>query len=362
MSAPFDRLTRDDSMALKRYLGNFVSHDVVQNWRKQYFFTIEELNAMDRKDLARKWYEEDTRSVWKLRRWEEIISSFYHGDKEAFLNEVARYIDDRIPRAYLKYHGDGDTPAGNHVKCDENGNPVTGLIYHYQDNKSPQQYSPGATQKQINFLVDLASKKGFTLWPDGITKDEASTCIDYFLNMNSRPEPVCFQKYFKPRIEGEPNKKKLPDEIMIKIDWFAEREAKALADKFKSFATAVKRTDFSKTDPHNYHEPRDMIIDIAKGYDINYTKMDPCDDWYHISGSLKTGTWNLSYTISITVEYFDIPTEEIWQKMPLMVIEEFTSMPPEKLAMEIREQLIDSAKQKRKYNYIAASRKKSTTT
>lgn len=353
MRTPFDRLNRNDSMAIKRYLGDYVSHDVVRDWRKQYYFTVEELNEMDRKELATTWYNSD---VWKKKRWDALISSFYGGDVEAFLDEVARYIDDRIPRAYQKYHAEGHTPSGNSIECNKDGNPIFGLIYHYSENKAPQAFVLGATNRQISYLTDLAAKKDLQLCSEGMSKDEASECIGYFLNMSVKPAPTCFQKYFKARAEdtledGSQKKAKrgndLTDKQMEKIEWFAEREGKYIASMFQSICEAVQSTDFSKTEHQSIHEARELIIAIVESQGMQWDKADSCEDCYHIEGGLKIGRKSHSYSIGVNIDYYDIPIEEIWKKMPAMVVEQFGAMTPEKVTNIIKKQLISSMKRKR---------------
>lgn len=196
MSQPFDRLSKDDSRALRQYIGNFVSHYVVNNGKA----TVEELNGMDRQELARTWYHHETNhSVWQQRRFESIVDIFY-GEFADFYDDVARYIDDRIPRAYMKYHGEdpGKPPDSYTVVCDEKGNLPFGLIYHFSENMIPYDFVPEATPRQVKYLESLAWKNNHYFYQEGITKEEASECIDYFLNMDFKIEPKCFKKYFKP--------------------------------------------------------------------------------------------------------------------------------------------------------------------
>ena len=189
-------------MALKRYIGDYVSNYIVTDWRRKYFATVEELNEMDREQLARKWYKDETEdSPWKKRRFDEIIRRHF-ADNDHFFDEVARYIDDRIPRAYMKYHNPDQAasaaaPARYVIKPDADGKLPFGLIYHYPTNNVS---FVGATPKQIRYLVDLAAKNNHIFFSEGITKDEARACIDYYLNMDYKVEPECFSKHFKKSI------------------------------------------------------------------------------------------------------------------------------------------------------------------
>lgn len=336
----FDRLSRNDSIAIKRYIGEYVSHDVVRDWRKQYLYSVEELNKMDRKSLATTWYNSD---VWKKKQWDELISSFYKGDVEAFLDEVARYIDDRIPHAYQKHHAKGNTPSVSSVNKD--GNPTTCLVYHYPENKNVPAFVVGATDRQVSYLMDLAAKKDLQFRWEGMSKDEASECIG-FLSKNAKHEPACFQKYFKVRCKDTPEDNS-QDVQMEKIEWFAEREGKNIASKFQRICADVKCTDFNQTDHYSIYEVRNLIIAIAESHGLQWDKADCCVDCYSFEGNLRIGPKFLSYSIGVCIDYYDIPTEEIWRQMPAMVIEQFGAMTLEKVTEIIREELVSNMKLER---------------
>ena len=76
---------------------------------------------------------------------------------------------------------------------------------------------------------------------------------------------------------------------------------------------------------------------------MQWVKADSCVDCYHIEGALKIDRKSLSYNIGITIDYYDIPTEEIWKKMPTMVIGQFGVMTSERITKIIRKQLISRA-------------------
>lgn len=190
----FDRLPKEDSRALKQYIGNFVSHVVVNNGKA----APEELNTLSREILAREWYHYETKhSVWKERRFTSLMD--YYDTDEDFYEDVARYIDDRIPRAYLKHHGGdgGKAPDSQKVTVDENGNLPFGLVYHYPNKITDANYEEEITPRQLKYLEALAWKNNHYFYPEGMTKKEASECIDYFLNMDFKMEPECFKKHFK---------------------------------------------------------------------------------------------------------------------------------------------------------------------
>ena len=174
----FDRLDKEDSRALKQYIGNFVSHKVVNNGKA----TVEELNGMSRIKLAREWLEYQSHfSEWAERRFAGIVD-LYYGEYANFYDDVALFIDECIPKAFLKYHGgDNDkSPAQQKIVCDENGKLPFGLVYHFSENLPAE--IQDATEKQLKYLEKLA----------------CSECIDYFLNMDYKLEPKCFLKHFKP--------------------------------------------------------------------------------------------------------------------------------------------------------------------
>lgn len=201
----FEEADREENRQIKRYIGTFVSRKVVKDGKA----TVAELNQADRWELANKWYDCETKlSPWKVQRFGKTIDRFYNGSLDAFLREVAVFIDERIPKSFLKHQEKNHdrSPATYAVTPVSDGTLPFGLVYQFKENYPrnghKQQRGAGgdqATEKQIRYLENLAWKKNHYFHKDKeISKKEASECIDYFLNMGYEEEPDCFKRFFKP--------------------------------------------------------------------------------------------------------------------------------------------------------------------
>jgi len=195
----FECLPKKDSMDLVKRIGTYVSHKIVRKW--SVLSSVEELNSLDRFELAKEWYLYETyHTAYKKPRWEYLISHFYN-QKDDFFDEVARYIDDRIPRAYAKYSAEkidnSRGPSTIKLEYNDDGSLVSGLIYHYPPNTQFASFFVEATEKQIKYLTDLSAMKNYMFYKEGISKGEASECINFFLNMDYEVEPACFNSYFR---------------------------------------------------------------------------------------------------------------------------------------------------------------------
>lgn len=102
---------------LLRRIGDYVSHVVVAEGAR----SEAELNAMNRVDLARAFIA--------LERTPLLALLGQIPDGEEFLDFVARDIDLRIPKAFVKWR---DRMHDNHPPTDTIRH--TGLDYHYQEN------------------------------------------------------------------------------------------------------------------------------------------------------------------------------------------------------------------------------------
>lgn len=186
----FERLSDEESLVFKRYIGTYVSRDIVKSGKA----SVDDLNRLDRVVLAKQWYAYETKSIWIKKRFETIFNSNLYYSFDDFIHDVALFIDERIPRAYIKHYERNKKcgPANIVIKYNEDGTLPHGLIFHYEEN-----YESKATSKQVKFLNDLAIKNScyFFRYHD-ILKKEAHVCIDYFLNQDTKPEPKCFSKFF----------------------------------------------------------------------------------------------------------------------------------------------------------------------
>lgn len=195
----FEYLTTEDKRWLVLRLGNFVSS-------LAHHHTVEELNRLDRYDLAsRTWFH--SLSEWDADR----VLKFINGQPiDMFMEEIAMWMDERIPKAYKKWveHRHDTGPGGVPITCDENGNVEYGFIYHYEINlKHVQKRSSAfpkekilATGSQKSYLEYLAKKKGFTYDPfifeNKMTMIEASSMISYFKSKMVGAKPEKFDDYF----------------------------------------------------------------------------------------------------------------------------------------------------------------------
>jgi len=115
----FDYIFNKRSFTQK--LGNYISHNVVTyfNEGKKTLRSIEELNNLDRLDLAYDFYDN--------------LNLVLEGNpgRDFIVYEIAEYIDYMIPKSYAKWYlKDHDRGPGN-MKVNPND---YGLIYQYDCN------------------------------------------------------------------------------------------------------------------------------------------------------------------------------------------------------------------------------------
>lgn len=176
-------------------IGEYVSHSLIKDEKKN-LLSVDKINALDRVVAASNWYESE--SKWNRQRIDSILATYCYSSA-LFLNDVAKWIDARIPLAYKKnyYHDSSKGPAGQVMKVDSNGMNEFGFIYHYHSNEKHSLESDKIpSMKQINFIRSLACKYNYSIINEDFTKSEASRIIDFFLNQYM-DEPVGFKKYFQ---------------------------------------------------------------------------------------------------------------------------------------------------------------------
>lgn len=196
----FKGLEEKDARAIKQKLGDYVSHKVVHP-RGRELESVDTLNALDRRLLAEEWFwqTEDWFSMWLI----NIIRGYYK-DIDEFLNEAALFIDDRIPRAYMKHyeqnHDQG--PAWYNPATDRDGKLPYGLVHCLKQTSTHyhKALEEPATKSQLWFLGNLAKKNKCDFLPVYITKSAADRCIKYFLGEGNEPDETIFQKHFKKKI------------------------------------------------------------------------------------------------------------------------------------------------------------------
>ena len=138
----------------------------------------------------------------------------------------------------------------------------------------------------------------------------------------------------------------LTEELLGKIDRFAEREGKVVASKFKRFAAAVQKADFSKTDPKSIYEVRNMITHLAEVYGLCWDKLDTCSDIWHYEKSFKIDKqFATTYSVGFGIDYYEVPTSELASVIPQHILQKYGTMTAEEAKALIKEDLIDSIKE-----------------
>lgn len=129
----FSRLGHTDRRKISQRLGDYVSHRIVApKWGEPR--PVAELNALDRHELAREWYKTQLGNKWDI-DWITSVLNRYYGDLDLLIEDIAAYIDDRIPRAYMKhYERNADAgPASYSIKPSAmSGSLPHGLRYCYR--------------------------------------------------------------------------------------------------------------------------------------------------------------------------------------------------------------------------------------
>lgn len=192
-----------DGIWTKQKLGDYVSQDVV--WSCPYFSTrilksVEEINELDRMELSWHWWNSFVKEnpYHEERVW-NVISDYYGGLTEFFIDDVAVYIDMRLPQAYLKHKEHIDAgPSQIKICADENGNLPYGIKYKYKANYNRLVKPVGApaTDKQLSYIEYLADKNGYHFNHNEMTLKEASSFITFLKNIDSYSEPDGFNLYF----------------------------------------------------------------------------------------------------------------------------------------------------------------------
>lgn len=132
----FEYLEEKHKVTIK--LGQIISHDIVKS--KSVFphsninlRGVKELNSLNRLELAKM-------ALSKMP--ENYLTGTY--DKKTLLNDMAKYIDKRIPQSYEKWSkgGNADNPTKIKVNAAEHG-----LVYHYEENQ-PKLKTTAAPKKR----------------------------------------------------------------------------------------------------------------------------------------------------------------------------------------------------------------------
>lgn len=191
----FDYMTYKEKHWITLKLGYYVSQLVQKN-------SVSELNQLDRYELATiNWFK-------SLNHWdrEKLENCMIGNSWNMFFDEVAIWIDERIPRAYKKWneeiHDKG--PGGVPINCNEHGDVEYGFKYHYDCNyeqvkSGTKVFSPQnlmITVKQKFYLDALAEKNNYKRITEDILMKEASDFISYFKSCMDGEKPYRFDKCF----------------------------------------------------------------------------------------------------------------------------------------------------------------------
>ena len=188
----------EDGIWIKHKIGDWLSHCLVRGK------SVKELNELDRIELAEHWYEYDIeRNHFTMERAWNVIDNYYGNNRIDFVEDVAVYIDMQLPKVYLKYKDKIDkAPSLITVKLDKNGELPYRLKYVYEENYIsilPSSIAP-ATEKQIKYIETLAIKNNYHFTKKDITKEQASSFINFLKDIDLLSEPEDFQRHFKKAI------------------------------------------------------------------------------------------------------------------------------------------------------------------
>ena len=137
----------------------------------------------------------------------------------------------------------------------------------------------------------------------------------------------------------------LTEELLAKIDRFAEREAKVVVSKFHRFANAVVEMDLSNAGLDR-HFIRDMITHIAEKYGLEWLKLDTDDVLWQYAGNFKVDkNLYVPFWIGFEIDYYDVSSDDLATVLPFLVFEKFATITLEKAKTEIRESIIVNSDQ-----------------
>lgn len=179
----FEYTTNPD--ALKQRLCDFVKNRVL--YCNSQPRTKEQLNALDRYELVLEFLRNEVENE------RDTMNMVSEEDAEKFLQDAARYIDLKIPKAYAKYIL-GFEPETSLAATQ------VGLSFYFPENYSQatsEQYAytnaiknMPASEKQLSFLASLLQNRNMKINRDltALTREEASAIISYIKDGAELPE------------------------------------------------------------------------------------------------------------------------------------------------------------------------------
>lgn len=184
----FDYLENPRTFAMA--LGNYVSHKVIKTYEPSVghrLRTVEEINSLDRIELAKDFfYERFEKYANDSEEHKRILAL-----KPTMINDIAVYIDSRIPKSYYKWSNRRHDIAPSKVRGVKAED--MGLIYWFSENETDLL----VTDKQKNYILFLIEDTGYKVktFDDMSIKD--ATDIISFLIGDIGYTPECFFKYIQ---------------------------------------------------------------------------------------------------------------------------------------------------------------------
>jgi len=135
------------------------------------------------------------------------------------------------------------------------------------------------------------------------------------------------------------------DQLVSKIDRYAEKQGKVFASKFKRFTAAVQNTDFSKTDPNSLYEVRDMITHLAERYGLLWIQFDTCYDAWLCERIYKLDQKHYTkHCYGFAINYSDSPRSELSRLIPQFVLQKYGVCSADEIKAGIKDDIINCIK------------------
>ncbi|AZK47493.1 hypothetical protein [Paenibacillus lentus] len=179
-----------DTLKVKMRLGQYVAHRIVKDgFTSKIVRSPEQLNKMDRFELAKDFLSSNERKYFDR-------DLFKTPEPEKLLDDVARYIDQRIPKAYANWFN-----YGNNVD-EEWSAEKYGLTYQFEENglleaetrEKSNEWNPNApaSKEQVQYLKALLSQAGYILKIsyDDLTRGNASQLISFLVDDDALPADI----------------------------------------------------------------------------------------------------------------------------------------------------------------------------
>ncbi len=194
----FETVKSKNAIWIKDKIGALLSNMVVSASNPK--MSVTEINTLDRKLMAFNWSNKTiANGPYYADRILSVINEFYNGLSDDYYSHLAIYIDKRLVQAYIKGKEHLDvSPSQVPITFDKDGKLPYGLKFQYSENYIsclPSSIAP-ATKKQLDYLKVLAIKNGYYFNAGRLTKEKASSYIDFLKNIDYEIEPDNFDEYY----------------------------------------------------------------------------------------------------------------------------------------------------------------------